>query len=113
MFLIRAIFWLTLVAVLMPREPAAQSAVQPQPGGMQMPAVPGGIAALIPAVAALAGEEVPICVPYNTACGAGINMLDHLQALAHDGFLHLRGELMAQKRQVERNRIERDMFRKI
>ena len=113
MFLIRAIFWLTLVAVLMPREPAAQSAVQPQPGAMQMPAGFDGAAALIPAVAALTGEEVPVCVPYNAACRTGINMLDHLQAFAHDGFLYLRDELIAQKRQVERNRIERDMFRKI
>lgn len=117
MFLIRAVFWLTLVAVLMPHEPAAQSALRPRPGAvqgaMQMPARFDGEAALMPAVAALGGEDVPMCVPYGAACKASLNMLDHLQALAHDGFLRVRGELIAQKRQVERNRIERDTFRKI
>ena len=83
MFVLRAIFWITVVALLMPREPDLGFG---RPDGM-----PSWLSAL-GAPASANG-----CADSQTAC-TGIALLDGLQATALVGLARVKAEIAEQKR---------------
>ncbi|MGQ0742312.1 MAG: hypothetical protein ACT4OG_08480 [Alphaproteobacteria bacterium] len=80
MFVLRAIFWLTVVALLMPREPNV---------GL---GAPGALAR-----AESADQYLPDCKDYQAACDAGLAMVDTFQTAALYGLSRIAAEIERQK----------------
>jgi len=89
MFLVRVVFWLTVVALLMPREPDV---------GLGVPGAEPGLSGLLP-VSAAASDAMPDCQDYQAACEAGLAVVDNLQTAARNGLARIKTELERQKRQ--------------
>ena len=90
MFMVRAIFWLTVVALLMPREPDV---------GFGQPGAGASFAGLAPMEAtATAVQPVTSCKDYQSACETGLALVDQLQTAALIGLARVKVEIEHQKR---------------
>lgn len=91
MFMVRVIFWLTVVALLMPREPDV---------GFGRPDANAGFSSLAPSMAAnsAAPRSAPNCKDYQAACEAGLELADQLQTAALLGLARVKVEIERQKR---------------
>ena len=88
MFLVRAVFWITVVALMLPHEPDL---------GLGKPGVLSG--ALGGLAAGAGGQYSPeSCGQYASACAAGVNVLDHFQATALDALARVKTEIEEQQR---------------
>ena len=86
MFMVRAIFWITVVTVLLPREPNLGL------GGTNGVSLWSG-----PSLAASTFHPAD-CGDYKQACGTGLDIVDHLQASALIGLARVKAEIEEQKR---------------
>ena len=90
MFLVRVVFWLTVVALLMPREPDV---------GL---GVPGADAAerLVPVLTvSVTPRGMPDCESYQAACETGLKVVDDIQTAVLIGLARVKIEIERQKRQ--------------
>ena len=90
MFMVRAIFWLTVVALLMPREPDVGFG-QPSAGMSFSDAAPMAATATVMRPAAS-------CKKYQSSCEAGLALVDQLQTAALIGLARVKIEIENQKR---------------
>ena len=90
MFMVRVVFWLTVVALLMPREPDVGLGVPGAGTGLSL----GSISAPVSAARA-----APYCKDYQAACETGLQIADNLQAAALIGLARVKLEIERQKRQ--------------
>jgi hypothetical protein len=90
MFMVRAIFWLTVVALLMPREPDV---------GFGPPGAGASFSGLAPmAATATAMSPASNCKEYQSACETGLALVDQLQTAALIGLARVKVEIEHQKR---------------
>ncbi len=90
MFMVKAIFWIAVVALLMPRGPDLGLGA----GGMHLwPGQPPMLSSIY--------HPVQICEPSETTCKAGLDLLDHFQAVALIGLARVKAEIEEQKRARE------------
>ena len=90
MFMVRAIFWLTVVALLMPREPDV---------GLGQPGAGASFSGLAPmAATASAVRPTANCKDYQSACETGLALVDQLQTAALIGLARVKVEIEHQKR---------------
>ncbi len=83
----RAIFWIGLVALLMPHEPDLGYG---RPGAH--------LSALLPAGATLrSANPASICARHAAACAGGLSILDRFQAVAVRGLDAVRADLAAHR----------------
>lgn len=92
--IIRAIFWIGLVAVLMPHEPNLGFG---RPGVNLSAATPGTIGGLIEST-----NVRSACDHHTAACSGSLSILDHFQAVAVRSLDQVRADLEANR---SRNRI--------
>ena len=97
----RAIFWIGLVSLLMPREPDLGLG---RPGGLHIP----GLAAAAPALAKSALVQSPlagsttVCTDHAAACAGGLSMLDSFQDQAVRGLAQVKAEIEADRKERAR-----------
>ncbi len=90
MFMVRAIFWLTVVALLMPREPDV---------GFGTPGAGASFSGLAPmAATATVMRPAASCKEYQSSCEAGLALVDQLQTAALIGLARVKVEIEHQKR---------------
>jgi hypothetical protein len=95
MFMVRAIFWLTVVALLMPREPDVGLG-QPGAGASFAGQSFSGLAPM--AATASAMRPAANCKEYQSSCEAGLALVDQLQTAALIGLARVKVEIEHQKR---------------
>lgn len=90
MFLVRVVFWLTVVALLMPREPDV---------GLGVPGADAAERLMPVSTHVAASPRVPNCKDYREACATGLKVADDLQTAALIGLARVKIEIERQKRQ--------------
>lgn len=87
MFMVRAIFWITLVAFLLPRAPHLGL------GGLNGVSLWSGLPLATSTV-----RTALDCGEYKQACQTGLDVIDHFQATALIGLARVKAEIEQQKR---------------
>jgi hypothetical protein len=91
----RAIFWIGLVSLLMPREPDL---------GLGRPGLAGGDLTL-PSVAAATtglGQAAQLCTGHAAACAGSLSLLDSFQDKAVRGLAEIKAEIEASRKDREK-----------
>jgi len=86
--LFRAVFWIALVSLLMPREPDL---------GLGTPGA-HGFASDALAWASQAPHDLPLCADRQSACAAGFNILDSLRTNTIRSLAQVKADIEAQQR---------------
>lgn len=90
MFLVRVVFWLTVVALLMPREPDV---------GLGVPGASAAERLVTVSSSAATPRAMPNCKDYQQACETGLKVVDDIQTAALSGLARVKIEIERQKRQ--------------
>ena len=92
MFIVRVVFWLTVVALLMPREPDVGLGAPGAGHGLSLASISESVS--LPA----ATHALPNCKQYQSACETGLAVVDDLQTAALIGLARVKTEIERQKR---------------
>jgi hypothetical protein len=95
----RAIFWIGLVAVLMPREPDLGFGRPDQVGGGVNSGVAGDVAGWAKSKLAPGLSDPKSLCRFNTeACSAGANVIDNMRAAAVSSLSSVKADIEADRR---------------
>jgi hypothetical protein len=90
--ILRALFWISVVAVLMPREPDL---------GLGRPSVTGAV------TQSLQGGSKVDCASYEKACATAFGVLDSFQSVAVRGLADVKADIQSEQRASGRH-LKRD-----
>ena len=88
--ILRALFWITVVAVLMPREPDL---------GLGRPGTQSSLPAdALSWLSKTLPQSAQLCQGQEAACASGLNVLDSLQSVALRSLAQVKADIEAQER---------------
>lgn len=91
--ILRALFWITIIAVLMPHEPDLGFG-RPGAQASMLPSLPS----IMGMVSSAAGGPAKACDQHKDACAGALDTLDNFQSVAIRGLSEVKAEIEAQQR---------------
>jgi hypothetical protein len=91
--ILRALFWIAVIAILMPHEPDLGFG-RPGAQASMLPSIPS----LMGMMSSAAGEPAKACGQHENLCAGTLTTLDSFQSVAIRGLSEVKAEIEAQQR---------------